>query len=41
MVRAISAVCVEWKPESMPQATVTKKIGMKWPKDFISPTPKK
>ena len=24
------AVCVEWNPERIPQATVMKKIGMKW-----------
>ena len=31
MVREMMAVWVEWKPESMPQATVTKNIGKKWP----------
>ncbi len=30
MVREMIAVCVEWKPERMPQATVMKKMGMKW-----------
>ena len=28
-VRETSVACVEWKPDRMPQVTVTKKIGMK------------
>ena len=31
MVREMMAVWVEWKPDRMPQATVTKNTGMKWP----------
>ena len=37
MVRETSAVCVLWNPERMPQETVTKKIGMKWPQLLKAP----
>ena len=36
-VREMIAVWVEWKPESIPQATVMKKMGMKWPGVKYSP----
>ena len=37
MEREMMAVWVEWKPDSMPQATVMKKMGMKWLASKYSP----